>query len=854
MVRVAHPGALLRRAGAHRATAALAALALVAAGLGLAAPRAVAAGGDVRVPLPDTYSWPRVVAASGSAVVLDVATTGTPDLRLTVDEGRSFAPLANPAAADGQVADSRDGKLVAYQGFFDDADGSYAKVFVTDLAQNTTAAPVVVASGFLDATDPRTAVYADSAGAWQAHDLATSAVHELAYTAPRKRDPQVSVHLAGGTAVLFAATTVDSRDRPATGHLDVVPLNGAAPLVARASVPGLAAATLRGDQAVYVRASRTAVKLCFRSVSDWSRPQCRSTRLKGLSDQRKASFALHSGPGWVLWSLSSGSRSANYLVAGSTAPGRLTRVPAAATPALAGDPVRPLATRGTGAAGRVVGLEPDGTARPRFGFPLVTARASVLEVTPDRVVGLDNRPDVAGADQRTWQRTLSAAGIGAESTPFPRALDVGTSGARTLLDDGDALRLYDRGTFVRTLPRSRYGSLPGLVSGPYYPAYTLSYIQALRVDGVALKKASIRGMFGSLVLVRTNAALGRHDVVDLVTGASVRVDVPAEYRQQGFSLAGLWGDWAFGYTVDADYVPYALAVNYRTGTTYRRYGLPVDYGNGFVVLQYYPDGSDTVALGVWNPLTDAVEQLPDADWEVVGTDGSRRLAYTTGSELVVRTLDVVPVTAPRLLGTLAPDTLNLITASRAWRPEFDTTGPLAAGTLTVRDADGLAVRTLPVPASADGSLRGIAWDGRDAAGADVPTGDYTWHLAAPAADGSGAVVRVDGTPGIAGTIHVVRAWLGAVTGTRPKVSGTAKVGRTLTVKSGTWKPKRVALAYQWFRTASGTTTAIEGATAAAYTVVAADAGARLTVRVRGSLDGYRSRSRTSEPTKRIPPA
>jgi hypothetical protein len=75
----------------------------------------------------------------------------------------------------------------------------------------------------------------------------------------------------------------------------------------------------------------------------------------------------------------------------------------------------------------------------------------------------------------------------------------------------------------------------------------------------------------------------------------------------------------------------------------------------------------------------------------------------------------------------------------------------------------------------------------------------------------------------------------------PTISGTAKVGTTLTARPGTWSPAPVTLKYQWFRNGS----AIASATTTRYTIVEGDATASITVRVTGSKSGYTTASRTS---------
>lgn len=81
----------------------------------------------------------------------------------------------------------------------------------------------------------------------------------------------------------------------------------------------------------------------------------------------------------------------------------------------------------------------------------------------------------------------------------------------------------------------------------------------------------------------------------------------------------------------------------------------------------------------------------------------------------------------------------------------------------------------------------------------------------------------------------------------PKVSGTAKVGKKLTAKTGAWKPGKVSLRYQWLR--SGT--AIPRATESTYMLTKRDAGKKISVRVTGSRSGYTAAARTSQATAAV---
>jgi len=837
---------------------------MTATSLVFAAPASAEDAADWRVDLPTTASQPTVIAASGGSVVLDVGTT-SPNYWVTDNDGASYTRIIDRGLSVGVVEVVRDGKLVTAVPA--DGDGSHTSVYVHDLATGTTADPVSVPAASVEAADADTAVFTDG-DSYRADDLATGTLTTLDYT-PATSGTVVAL-LGGGADVLMAQLTLDSSGRPSTGYLDLVPLDGSAPAVPRVVVPGLAAVALRGDQVVYSTATPATTfnrgqSLCFLSVDAWSTPSCTSLAISGISDQRLVSHELSAGETWVQWSITSAAGVDSYVVAGTAAPGQPAVIDVTDDTTLntVGDPDRPVASVTEGDTGYVGAVGTDGAITQRFAFPDAPAAETSLELTPDRLAGLDNRGSVGTGTYRSWQRSITETGLGDEEQPFPRALDLGTSGARTLLNDGTKLRLYDHEDAVRTLPLSKYGSLPGLISGPYFPAYSLSYLQALNVEGTVLKSATIRGLFGSLVLVRTSAPLGRYDVVDIATGDSVRVEVPLTYRRQGFDLAGLWGDWAYGYTFDSSLVPYTLAFNYRTGKNYKRYGLPVDYGDGFVLMKYADtnaDGDDVTSLEAWNPATGQAETIPDADWDQVVTDGTSRIAYSTATELVLRDLTVVPTSRARLLGALAPSTLNLVTQDRSWPLELDTTKPLDAGTLTITDAAGTVVRTLDTEASADGSLRDLAWDGRDEAGDDVPTGTYSWNLVAQASDGTGTVVGVDGladvgdtaeTEGVSGRISVVKQYLGTASGPTPTISGTARVDRTLTAVPGSWTPSDADLTYAWYRTTSKGTTAITGATGSTYKVSATDVGATLSVRVTGTREGWKPATKTSKATATV---
>ncbi|MFC9591234.1 hypothetical protein ACFTUC_15785 [Streptomyces sp. NPDC056944] len=70
----------------------------------------------------------------------------------------------------------------------------------------------------------------------------------------------------------------------------------------------------------------------------------------------------------------------------------------------------------------------------------------------------------------------------------------------------------------------------------------------------------------------------------------------------------------------------------------------------------------------------------------------------------------------------------------------------------------------------------------------------------------------------------------------PSVTGTVRVGRTLTLNRGTWTPAPTSYAYQWY--ANGR--AISGATRATFTLTKAQRGTKITVRVTALRTGHTS--------------
>jgi hypothetical protein len=86
----------------------------------------------------------------------------------------------------------------------------------------------------------------------------------------------------------------------------------------------------------------------------------------------------------------------------------------------------------------------------------------------------------------------------------------------------------------------------------------------------------------------------------------------------------------------------------------------------------------------------------------------------------------------------------------------------------------------------------------------------------------------------------------------PTISGTPKVGQTLTASNGTWSNSPTAYTYQWLRcnTTGGSCVSVANGTQKTYTLVGADAGHQMRVRVTASnADG--NANAESDPTATV---
>ena len=317
---------------------------------------------------------------------------------------------------------------------------------------------------------------------------------------------------------------------------------------------------------------------------------------------------------------------------------------------------------------------------------------------------------------------------------------------------------FDRGTSMGAFGTwSRVSNVQQ--SGPYtwVEAVNAAFLLERRVyDASRQATGSVDavGNFGSLVWEHTSVSPAAYRVVDAADAsvAPISFGNPAFPGATSFYPQYMWGDWTI-WNVSTSAGPAVGSYNYRTQETHlfspTSSGFGGVVGDGFASVRNYTDGS----LSMVNFVTGAVVSTLPAGVGQVASDGWRHVAFSTSTDVVVRTLDGVGLSAPRLLGAVSSGSLDLSVAGQ-WSVDVDASKPLAAGVLVIRDGSGTTVRSLSTPASSDGSLRGLSWDGTDTSGAYVSAGSFSWELQAAGADGTGTIKSVDGLHAASGVISV----------------------------------------------------------------------------------------------------
>lgn len=391
------------------------------------------------------------------------------------------------------------------------------------------------------------------------------------------------------------------------------------------------------------------------------------------------------------------------------------------------------------------------------------------------------------------------------------------------------------------------------------------------VDPATSELTALRAGTASLTL-HVNDATTSLDVT--VEGGDVSLGGPAVH---GATLTGSLGDWATGTSVAWQWLRDGEAVAGATGATYVlgtadlgarlqvRATVTAD-GREPVVLTSTPSApvaaatqvapavsllgaahvgaTLTASAGTWAEGTtmtfgwlrdgQAIPRARSSAYVLTQADLGRRISVEVTGHLTghtaatARSAATAPVTAAPVVTPPTPE-----------KPGPEVPATVAAGTVKVTGSAKVG-RTLKASTSKveKGATVTYQWlrNGREIAGATSRT-----YVATASDRGRSLSVRtLVARQGKVAASVTSRPTAKVVRGTfakrpTPKISGTAKVGRTLTVKGGSWE-KGTRLTYRWYRGSK----LVKTTSKKTYKVVAKDRGAKLRVVVTAKKSGYAS--------------
>jgi FlgD Ig-like domain len=588
--------------------------------------------------------------------------------------------------------------------------------------------------------------------------------------------------LSPSGAVLWSAQAVDNKS------LFAVSASPAAAPSAWTTIDGLAGGFWADNwfasatQLQYVLDTGTAIQFCQKPLSNLAAAATCVTAWSGSSaDYSTTDATLYDFGSSTVVEVTRYAKTANevrdYLWNGSTAvplqvpSGSVLWMPTGAGQQYGDTPYAMVrdSSNGTPSAKKV---NADGSLGGLITLPTSPLRPDYLAVAPDRMVGGDNRDGSnVGAsniniwDRYTvWSRTVTGTVVGGESVLPRRASLFWAVAGRTAVSGRDGLSMYDRGTLAYTFADSTLTSM----SGPYieqtgYDATTgAPHTLVSTADGTQVATFASEGaLFGSTYVTYSSSYTNvMHAVVNDLTGKTPARALDLSVGNAACSGFQVWygfvGMTCYDFDVHADI---AKVFNLQTGALVKSDagGWLENLNDGFITVGSYDSVSSLNVYRVESFAGGAPVALNDCI-DGVQNDGVGQLVCSSNTEMIWRDYSSLSTSAGRVLGWLAPTTF----ASGTWTPQIDATKPFSAGVLRISQG-ATVVRELTVPASADGSVRGVSWDGKNTAGVTAPSGTYTATLVVSGKDSSGAVKAIDGVS--APTLDV--AWTGGtvVTGT-----------------------------------------------------------------------------------------
>lgn len=372
---------------------------------------------------------------------------------------------------------------------------------------------------------------------------------------------------------------------------------------------------------------------------------------------------------------------------------------------------------------------------------------------------------------------------------------------------------------------------------------SFAFVEALNTNGSGVAYAStasdgtytLSGLASGSVTLQILPPYNANLLTQWWSGASSQSDAQYFDVPAGGALTGYDAQLQVGATISGTIrddagnpIPFASAYALKAGNVFSVSGFADSSGNytipaltsGDYTVSFDASGAGSYAAGWWDGAT-----TPSA-----------ATVIHVGDEQQVTGIDATLGAGAAISGTVSG-----VTADGA-------SFPAANATITVVRPDGSQANQ--TYANGDGTYT----VGNLPAGTYLlqidPQGDTTdftsqWYLNGTSL-ATATPITVTAGQTLSGTDITLPAavTLPKLTTSTPTISGSPRVGNTLTAKPGKWGPKPVSFSYQWLRFG----VPIAGATKDHYRVVQADAGTTLTVSVTGSKKGYATATVTSAPS------
>ena len=313
--------------------------------------------------------------------------------------------------------------------------------------------------------------------------------------------------------------------------------------------------------------------------------------------------------------------------------------------------------------------------------------------------------------------------------------------------------IVDRGRITQTFNRSARNGFRVRASGPY----TLIERRVHRMDGTVALDLSAQAvhtdLYGaSVIYSKADGSVRVRNLSQPTSASNPRSLAPARCDAGCASQVAIWGTTVAWSRLDS-----ALVVRTLPATKVRVIKpltnvFDLRLSEGVLSWHTSEDSLNVVNLRAArsSPQAIALTGAEVDDHLVAGITGSGALS--------VQALPFGQSTAyrPRLIGGLgsagfSPDGDGV---RDVWVPQFDLSKPVSSVLIRISRGSEV-VRTLTATAL-DGSVRDLAWTGRDEFGVAVPAGNYSWRLTAKAVDGNGTLTAVNGASPATGTITLTR--------------------------------------------------------------------------------------------------